>query len=175
MTPAVLTITLFAVGLVLLAAEVLLPTHGVLGVMAAGCIVWAIGLCYWIDPWLGVGAFLVTLALTPVGLWAAMKIWPKTPIGKRLFLQPDRTESPAMPPVSVGQAGVAVSALRPMGECDFGDLRLEVMSEHGMIAPGRKVRVVAISGGHAVVRPVTSDAEATAAAEVTSTTPNTYS
>jgi hypothetical protein len=41
-----------------------------------------------------------------------------------------------------------------MGECEFDDdgQRLEVISEHGMIPPGTKVKVVSIVNGRPAVR-----------------------
>ena len=119
-----------------------------LGALGVGSIAWAIVVCFRIDAWAGLITLVVAIALTPVGWWAAMSIWPKTPIGKKLFLQPTKTEVAELP-IRVGDVGVAVSVLRPMGECDFGEHRLEAICEHGMIAPGRKVKVVSISSGRA--------------------------
>jgi membrane-bound ClpP family serine protease len=74
-------------------------------------------------------------------------------VGRRIILQPLQT-APAPAAVAIGQTGVAVSELRPMGECDFGNQRIEVISELGMIQPGQKVKVVAINSGRPTVRVV---------------------
>ena len=58
------------------------------------------------------------------------------------------------PTVRVGQPGVTVSELRPMGVCEFESGRIEAISEHGMIEPGRMVKVVALSGTRPTVRAV---------------------
>ena len=57
-------------------------------------------------------------------------------------------------PIKLGQIGISVNEMRPLGECDFGDQRLEAVSELGIIAPGSKVRVVAIDNGRPTVRAV---------------------
>jgi hypothetical protein len=83
----------------------------------------------------------------------AIKIYPRTPIGRRMVLQPP-SSTPAPLPIHIGQTGVVASALRPMGECDFGDQRIEVISEQGMIPSGQAVKVVSIVNGRPAVRAV---------------------
>jgi membrane-bound ClpP family serine protease len=155
MTNPQLAMLLFGVGLALLAGELLLPTHGLLGVAGAGSILAAIVACYVIDFWLGTGVFLGTVIVTPFVGALAMKIWPKTPIGRRIMLRAVAGEAPATAVVSIGQTGVSVSELRPTGVCEFDSVgRLEAVSEHGMIDPGRPVKVVAVVNNRPTVRAV---------------------
>lgn len=151
MAPGVLAITLFAAGLVLLAAELLLPTHGVLGILGGGAIVAALVVCFWINAWLGLAAFLATIVAMPFVGTYAVRLWPRTPLGRRLVLQPIPPAAPA-PTVAIGQTGVTASELRPGGVCDFDDRRYEVFSEHGLIPAGATVRVVAIHDNRPIVR-----------------------
>jgi membrane-bound ClpP family serine protease len=62
---------------------------------------------------------------------------------------------PEAPQVYIGQSGTAVSQLRPMGHCEFADLRIEAQSEYGIIEPGESVKVVAIVNGRPRVRRAT--------------------
>jgi membrane-bound ClpP family serine protease len=153
MTLGLLALILFASGLVFLAAELLLPTHGLLGLIGAGGIIAALVVCFVIDLWLGLGVFLATLVATPFAGSYAVRLWPRTPLGRRLVLQPIPPSSPA-PTVAIGQSGVTTSELRPGGVCDFGPQRLEVFSEQGMIPAGAAVRVVAIQDNRPIVRAV---------------------
>lgn len=142
---------LFAAGIVMLAAEVFLPTHGLLGLGGAAAIVGAIACCFAINEVVGITALVLSAVASPFAFAGAMKVWPRTPIGRRMVLQP--TESRLQPPlVRLGEQGVALSELRPMGTCQFGDERVEVRSDLGLIPPGTKVKVVNIESGRLIVR-----------------------
>jgi membrane-bound serine protease (ClpP class) len=156
MTPIPLILLLLAIGIVLLVAELLLPTHGMLGILGLLCGVGAIVVCFRINQWLGFGVFLGAIVASPFALALAMKIWAASPIGKRMILQ-NASVAPAPAPVRLGQVGSAVTEMRPMGECDFGDHRLEAVSELGIIPAGQQVKVVAIDNGRPTVRPLQSN------------------
>lgn len=151
MTMASLAILAVIVGVVLLVAEALLPTHGVLGVAGIASIAVAIGACFYVNQWIGLSVLVAVVLTSPLVGAAFVKIYPHTPIGRRMVLQPPASR-PAPPPIHIGQTGVAVSELRPMGECDFGDQRIEVISEYGIIPSGKPVKVVAFNNGRPAVR-----------------------
>jgi len=154
MTIGTILILSFSIGVILLIAELLLPTHGVLGVGGVLAMAIGIGACFYVNRWLGMGVLVGAMLVSPlIGAWA-MKIYPRTPIGRRMVLQPP-SSAPAPLTIHIGQTGVVVSALRPMGECDFGDERIEVIAEQGMIPPGQSVKVVSIVNGRPAVRAVT--------------------
>ena len=145
---------LMVIGVALVVAEMLLPSHGILGIGAAGCILGAIVVAMRQSAWAGLALLLVVTAMMPFAWVAFVKIWPKTPIGRRIVLPPVASQ-PAPPPVRVGQAGVAMSELRPMGVCEFDAAgRLEAVSEHGMIEPGQTVKVVGLTNNRPTVRAV---------------------
>ena len=150
---AALAIVLMVIGVVLLIGELLLPTHGLLGLLAGLSVLAGIGVCFLISPLLGLGVFLGVIIASPVLAAGFLWVWPKTPVGRRLVLQ--QVSSKAAPaPLCIGQTGVTVSELRPWGECEIADTRVEAMSEHGILPARTRVKVVAISTGRAVVRPV---------------------
>jgi membrane-bound ClpP family serine protease len=153
MTPALFILTLVGAALALLVLELFLPSHGLLGLFGLVCLGVAIGRCFWVNQWLGIGALLGALGLAPFAFAGAMKMWPRTPLGKRLVLKPV-DGSITRPPVAVGQRGVALSELRPMGTADFGGATVEVSSEMGTIAPRTPVKVVAFENNRPVVAAV---------------------
>jgi membrane-bound ClpP family serine protease len=142
---------LMLIGVALLIAEVLLPSHGLLGVGAAGCILVAIFVAMRQNAWAGLGLLLVVASLSPLAWMAFVKIWPRTPIGRRIILPPVAHETQS-PPVCVGQAGVTMSELRPIGVCEFDGVRVEAHSEHGIVPPGTAVKVVALVNNRPMVR-----------------------
>jgi membrane-bound ClpP family serine protease len=146
-----LVVLLMAAGIVFLVAEVFLPSHGILGLGAACCILGAIFATMRHNPAAGLVLLLICIALTPIAWTAFVKIWPKTPVGRRVVLPPVTTPE-SQPLVTVGQTGTAMSELRPGGVCDFAGVRVEAHSEHGIVQPGSTVKVVALVNNRPTVR-----------------------
>ena len=153
MTSPQLAILLFGIGAALLLGELLLPTHGLLGILGGACVAAGIVACYFVSFWLGTGVFLTAAVATPFIGAMSVKLWPKTPIGRRVVLPPVVDALPEQL-VRIGETGVTVSDLRPMGTCEFERGRVEAIAELGMIAPGRTVKVVAIVNNRPTVRAV---------------------
>jgi len=156
MTLGELAIILAAIGLVLVVSELFLPTHGVLAIAGIAGLFGAIITCFLVNLWLGIGLLSVGGALTPLfGAWL-VHVWPKTRIG-RTFVLPsaDHIPRPLEPlPVQIGQTGIAVSELRPMGTCEFAGQRVEAVSELGIIPRGRQIRVINITNRRPTVRAI---------------------
>ena len=158
MTPLALIILLFSIAAALLIAEMLLPAHGVLGVVAVAAAVAAIVMCYRMSHALGLYVALALAVAAPFGAAAWMKLWPKTPLGLRLILGPADPArdagTQAAGAVRVGQTGVVAAELRPNGLCDFGNERVAARSERGVLPAGQRVRVIAVVDGRPTVRAV---------------------
>lgn len=153
MDPLSLILLLTAAGVVLLVGELLLPTHGVLGLLGLLSLGAGLVVIFTVNKWAGLIVFLAAILASPFLVTVAMKVWSKSSVGRGIILDP-APMTVAPPPVTVGQSGVAISALRPMGECEFGAVRLEAISDLGMIEAGSKVRIVAIDRGRPTVRAV---------------------
>jgi membrane-bound serine protease (ClpP class) len=151
MDPILIIILLAAAGAVLLVAELLLPTHGVLGVTGGVCLAAGLAGVFLVNRWLGLAIFLAMILSSPFLFTLVMRIWAGSPVGRRLILQSAAT-APAPSAVRPGQTGTTVTELRPTGECEFGEHRLEAVSELGIIPAGRKIRVVAVDNGRPTVR-----------------------
>jgi membrane-bound ClpP family serine protease len=155
MTPVGLAILLFAVAAGLVVAEMLLPAHGTLGVLAAVSVVAGIVVCYRVSHALALYVALGFALVAPLAgaLW--MKLWPRTPLGRRLILRPPAPADPEAPQaVRVGQPGIVVTDLRPGGLVDFAGERLAARSERGILPAGQRVEVIAVVDGRPTVRAV---------------------
>ena len=161
MTPLAFVILLFASGVLMVLAEAVLPSHGILGVIGAVALVAGVAVCFWINQYVGVTAAVTLFVLAPfvAALW--VKVWPHTYAGKRLILGPGSEVATGQAPwaaVQVGQVGVVVTELRPGGTCEFGSgagaARVEARSEHGIIPAGRRVEIVAVVDRRPLVRAV---------------------
>ena len=152
MDPIFAIIVLFAGAMAVLALEVFLPSHGVLGFAGVALSALAIVNCFRLGPWVGTTALLACVAAIPV-YWSLFVRWyPRTPVGRKMVLQ--EFESRIQPPtVRIGATGVALSELRPTGQCEFGQERFEARSDAGLVSAGTVVRVVNIRDGRVIVRP----------------------
>lgn len=152
MTPLVLALLLFAGGVVLLVAELLLPTHGLLGVLGLVTIFASAVSLMWVNQWLGIGVLTALVLTSPFWFMAALRLWPHTPVGKRMVLHAT-TVTPTRDgaQLAVGQTGTAMTEMRPMGECEFGPVRTQAVSQLGIIPAGAIVRIVSLDGEKPVV------------------------
>jgi len=155
MTPALLAALLFIAGVILMVAEVLLPTHGLLGLLGVLSFAGTTVALYFVNQWLGVGTLAALVFSSPFWFMAAMRMWPKTPVGKRLVLNATVPSHPSQAAsLQRGQEGVAMTEMRPMGECEFSGVRVQANSQLGIIAAGTKVRIVALDGHQPTVTAV---------------------
>ena len=152
---------LIAVGLVLMAAELLLPTHGMLLALGVGAEVIGVALMFRYGLSTGVTTLVVVLIVVPLVGGAMLRIWPKTPLGKSLFLHgPEDDDAVANMPVNLelerlrGRYGRTLSALRPCGLVDFDGKRVDTITNGEMIEQSRWVRCIDIKDGRVIVREV---------------------
>src|SRR5947209_4417606 len=111
------------IGVVLILAETLLPTHGLVGLAGCGTILWAIIAASRQNAWAGVALLVAVVAAIPIVWGAFIKYWPRTPLGRRIVLPPLVAPAEELV-VRVGQAGVTITELRPMGMCEFDGVRI---------------------------------------------------
>lgn len=142
---------LMGLGVVLFIAELMLPTHGVLGILGGGAMIWALVVCTRLNAWAGLALMVAMAAATPLAWVGVLKVWPHTPMGRRIMLPPTPPADAELL-VRVGQAGVTISELRPMGMCDFDGTRTEAISEHGVVPAGTPIKVVALVNRRPTVR-----------------------
>lgn len=151
--------TLFlAVGLVLLIAEVFIPSGGLIGLLAIGFIVVSLWQAFAASTALGLKFTLALTILLPLTLALAVHLWPRTPLAKWIFLKPPEPDEfepePTAHPLAhlIGQYGRALTPLRPSGSVDFEGHRYDALSEEGLIPAGSLVRAVGSRGGELLVR-----------------------
>jgi membrane-bound ClpP family serine protease len=100
MTPLMWVAALVVVGLVALALEVFVPSGGVLGFLSVVALVAGVALAFVEQgPWFGTAVLAVTCLAVPLVLGVAFRVFPETPLGRRVLPPPPR---PARRPSSVG-------------------------------------------------------------------------
>jgi membrane-bound ClpP family serine protease len=149
---------LLAFGLIFLIAEVFIPSGGLFGLLAFGCVVLSLWQAFRHSTAMGLNFLLADFLILPIVVTVALYLWPKTPLARRIFLRPpapdeiELAHAPQRLDVLVGQYGRTLTPLRPSGLVDIDGRRLDALSEDGLIAAGSLVRAVRARGGQIVVR-----------------------
>jgi membrane-bound serine protease (ClpP class) len=145
--------------IVLFILEIFIPSGGVLGVLAAIAFLAAIGAAFAVGGLeLGTSFMVGTAVVIPLLLVLLIKIWPKTPFGKRILIQiPDSDDVlPALHQERlrlIGKRGVAISPLLPAGAIRIEGRTYDAISDGMSIEKGTAIEVVAIRNNAIVVRP----------------------
>jgi membrane-bound serine protease (ClpP class) len=162
---------LVAIGVTLLAAEVFIPSGGVITILAAlsliGAVVCASNAWWSKNPVFFWGFLFGMAALLPVVIAGAFSIWPSTPLGKRAILEAPGPEEVASFVEEeeryarmVGQVGETLTTLNPAGIVRIDGHRVHCLSEGVILDAGVLVRVISVQGNHVIVRLATDDAPA---------------
>jgi membrane-bound ClpP family serine protease len=154
------SIVLLLAGMVFLTLEFFVPSAGVLGALAALSFCGAIFLAFLAGPAYGIGVLLTVMVIVPASLFAAVRWWPETPMG-RLILIP-RPESPeeVLPETEgyrglrmlIGKRGEAKSLMLPSGVVQIEHRAYDALSEGLTIEPGQPIVVVGVSMQRLIVR-----------------------
>ncbi len=157
-------VLLLALGVLCAAAEIFIPSGGVLTVLAILCFVGGIVAAFAVGTTTGIVTLLVTVLLAPVLLYVLMRIWPHTPMAKRIILVGPNQRGTAgdlthrRPGELIGRQGVAKTLLRPAGKMTLDDGRtVDCVTEGEYVQPGTPLTVLAEHGARVVVRPVPED------------------
>lgn len=152
---------LLAFAILCVVAEFLIPSAGLIGIAATVSFVAAIVVAFSESSTLGVSFLLIAVITVPVLLMAMVRIWPQTPIGRRMLNLPS-AESEGRPPVEdprmaelralVGRVGVARTDLLPSGLIEIEGRRYDAVAPGAAIDRGSAVEVINIETGKIRVR-----------------------
>lgn len=158
-------IVLLLVGLAILVAELFVPSGGVLFITAILCILVSVVMAFAVHTLAGIAFLVVCIVLATILPGIGFRIWRRSPVGQRMFLDPpsepeeeDGEERNSQPGRGlryaslVGEVGRTLTPLRPAGMTDFHGQRIDTVSEGVMIDRGVFVRVIRVEGNRVVVR-----------------------
>ena len=153
-------IMLIILGLILILAEVLIPSGGIISILAVSSFVG--GYVFGFGEGVTQGLILVggSVVLVPVVLAIAFKIFPKTSIGKSMIAQGSELPKEERQAVVqdekslIGQIGITKTQLRPAGTIDISGIAYDVVTEGNIIEPNTKVQIIEVSGNRIVVRSI---------------------
>ncbi len=164
MTPLIWATLVLCIGLLLLAAELFIPSGGVLGILTGLALIGSIALAFQHSALAGMIFLMVELVALPAMLGIGLHLWPRTPIGRRMLLARPSPED--IDPTSdvdrhlhslVGKVGRTLTQLRPAGMTEFDGRRVDTVAEGMIIEQGELVRVLDVQGRRVVVRKIEAD------------------
>ena len=154
---------LLIAGLCILALELFVPSAGLLGALAGCMIIASVVMAFWTGWYTGMVFLLVALLLVPVMLILMIKIWPHTPIGKRL-LSNNETLTDVLPQGEyynrsdlAGKTGIAKTIMLPSGQVVIDGQKYDAISDGFPIEAGDRVKVVSIKENRIYVQPCDDD------------------
>ena len=159
---------LLAIGLFAVVLELFVPSAGILGIVAGILIVTSVVLGFMES--VSYGVLLLTAAIVTIpGLLALMvKVWPYTPLGKRILLKdlkpedvlPNYTENKEQKERLEGQLGIAQTKMLPSGIVLVNGEKLDAVSEGFAVDEGDSIRVISVRGNHVYVEPYDGEVDA---------------
>ena len=158
MYPILWTFLFLGLALIVAVLEVFLPTGGILAGLAIALLVTSIVFSFQSGITFGsIYTFIVCL-LVPVFLWAALRLWPQTWIGRQILLTPE--DDPALVPDEeqqmlkqlVGKHGMAKSKMLLGGHIEVEGDRYSAVSDAEPIDVGDPICVIRIEGTSIIVR-----------------------
>ncbi len=142
-------------GVVVLMAEVLLPSGGVLAIIAAGLFVYSIYLAFTAISFdAGVMLIMADIIMLPILAVIGLKALGRSPLALKSSLQKSGGVVSYDEKLSdlVGKEGIAVTNLRPSGTARIENRRIDVVTRGDFIEKGAAVEVAKVEGSRVVVK-----------------------
>ncbi|MEW6220653.1 MAG: NfeD family protein [Thermodesulfobacteriota bacterium] len=148
-------IILQLVGVAVVIAEIIIPSGGLLSLLAAAIFGYSLLLVFQdFSSSVGIGFVIADLVLIPTLVVVGLKLLAKSPATLRTQLSAREgfvSQDPGLASL-LGKTGVALTPLRPAGTAEIDGRRVDVVSRGELIAKGSPLEVVAVTGNQTVVR-----------------------
>lgn len=154
MSPIVLAVFLQLLAAVVLIAEVIIPSGGLLGMLAAGLIGYSLYSVFTeVSANTGYLFIVVDVVTLPVIILFGLKMLARSPAALKTELSSESgvTSQSMELGTFLGKTGTAVSDLRPSGVAEIDNQRVDVVSRGEYINKGAKVVVTAVTGNQIIV------------------------
>ena len=154
----VFAVFLYFLSAALLIAEVFIPSGGIISIFSLACLIGGLMIFFRHSVTAGWVGIAIALIMIPTVLIIAYKAFPKTKFGKSVTLEPpDRQKGDAIPDTPqlkdlLGNEGIVLTPLRPVGMCDLAGHRVECVAESGYVEKDKKVKVIHVQGTQLTVR-----------------------
>ncbi|MCP4160660.1 MAG: serine protease [Deltaproteobacteria bacterium] len=151
----ILPIVLQVIGIVVVFAEVIIPSGGLLAIMASGLFGYSLYMVFTgISTAMGMGFVAADLVILPIVIVYSFKVLAKSPATLSTELSSDKgfTSQSVELEELLGLEGVATSDLRPSGTALIDKKRVDVVSRGDYISKSTKIVVHKITGNQIIVK-----------------------
>ncbi|MDO3409167.1 NfeD family protein [Saccharibacillus sp. CPCC 101409] len=147
---------LFAVGIVLMALEMFIPSFGILGLLGAGSLIGGVVMAAW-DTGHAFTSLGIAFVLASAAVGIVAFVFKERGIWNRFILKDSLTSEAGYNSAVtryelVGRDGVSLTPLRPSGTVLIDGERIDVVTEGGFIERDKAVTIVKTEGGRVVVQ-----------------------
>ena len=150
-----LPIILQLVGVVVIIAEVILPSFGILTIVALGVFGYSLFMVFHdISKAAGFAFLAADLVLIPVVVILGLKLLARSPVTLRKTLSREEGVSSQPPEMDsyMDMQGTAVTDLRPAGTAAIDDKRVDVVTRGEYLEKNTAIIVIEVTGNHIIVR-----------------------
>ncbi|MCF8024913.1 MAG: serine protease [Desulfobacteraceae bacterium] len=144
-------------GVAVLLAEVMLPSGGLLTIIAAGCLGYSLYMVFsGISVFTGMVFVMADIVILPVILIAGLKLLARSPFALKSELSSKSGYASYNEKTSdyLGKEGTAATNLRPAGTALIEGKRVDVVTRGDYIEKGSRIKVNAVEGGRIVVKKI---------------------
>jgi len=148
-------IILQVAGILVLLAEIILPSGGVLTILALGCFGYSLYSVFTnVSMTVGMMFVAADVVILPIVLIAGLKLLAYSPVALRKSLKKTDGVTSQSEKLGgyMGKTGTAVTNLRPAGTARIDGRRVDVVSRGEFIEKDKPVLVIAVEGNRVVVR-----------------------
>jgi len=156
---------LLTAGLCAVAVELFVPSAGIIGIIAATLVMSGIVVGFMDSLTTGALMLMIAVIALPVLLTMMFKVWPHTPLGKRILLKDLKPED-VLPKKShykkrndslIGKLGIARTKMLPSGIVMVDGEKFDAISEGFAIDQGDVVKIVDVREHRIYVQPYDGD------------------
>jgi membrane-bound ClpP family serine protease len=150
-----LTIILQLVGILVIIAEIIIPSGGILGILAAGVFGYSLYIVFsQVSTTAGMMFVLADLAIIPVLVYFGIRFLAKSPVTLRVRLskRDGVTSQDAAQNALLGMEGRTVTDLRPSGMAIIDRQRVDVVTRGEYLEKETDIVVTAVRGNQIVVK-----------------------
>jgi membrane-bound ClpP family serine protease len=150
-----LTIILQLVGILVIIAEIIIPSGGILGILAAGVFGYSLYIVFsQVSTTAGMMFVLADLAIIPVLVYFGIRVLAKSPVTLRVRLskRDGVTSQDAAQNALLGMEGRTVTDLRPSGMAIIDRQRVDVVTRGEYLEKETDIVVTAVRGNQIVVK-----------------------
>ena len=143
------------VGILVIIAEIILPSGGILSILATGLFGYSLYLVFTnISSSAGMAFIIADLFIVPILVYFGIKFLAKSPVTLRTKLSKEDgvTVQSSDQNDFLGSVGLAITDLRPSGVANVKDQRLDVVTQGEYLENQTEIIVIAVSGNQIVVK-----------------------